>query len=147
MRNSRIAHRLAETYHQKMARKYQALLDQYGLSVGDVVSIPVGNIWIMHWSVNPIDLNTLEWLRENPSTEPIEGRIGDPSEEEFQISYKRLVDSETDGYDDDPTPIVNKSMPVNPQYPSMFIDNGTHRATVGYEQGVDSLQVRITGDG
>lgn len=115
-------------YHKKEKEREEKLKAKWNVSEGDVISVPASNIWIMHWSVNPY--KSLAWLRKNPIPGIIEGRLGDEQEEQFQ-SYIRLVD------------IVPPEEPVNPNYPKVFIDDGTNRAIVMREKGQESIPVKI----
>ena len=102
------------------------------------IRIPLENIYIMHWSVNPTNLKTLDWHRNNSFDKLPLGRIGTGNEPEFG-AWTRLVDDEDDEYN----PISNTARPLNPQYPKVFLDDGTHRAKVALEKGLPYLDVEI----
>lgn len=106
----------------------------------NVLEIPIENIWIMHWSVNPRNTKTLDWHRKNEISNKFpSGRIGTGQEEEFG-AWVRLVNDE----DEEGNEIENTELPVNPNYPKIFLDDGTHRAIIALEKKQKTLKVKVT---
>ena len=99
------------------------------------ITVPIGNIWVMHWSVNPTNPKTLDWLRKNSNHETIEGHTGDHS----SLDWYRLVDNVSD----EGEITHNKNLPVDPKFPKVYIDNGTHRAVIMLERGFKEIPVKL----
>jgi len=113
-----------------------------------IVDIPLSNIWIMHWSNNPTNPKYYKWIYDNYEQSfsknlPI-GRIGQESEERFQ-GYIRLFDEEEyDPYSND-YKVVHSNIPVDNNYPKVFLDDGTHRAKVAFARREKTLKVKLIG--
>jgi hypothetical protein len=112
----------------------------------DIFKIPLSNIWIMHWSVNPRKISTLDWVRNNYkdsfSRKLPQAFIGEP-EGEFS-EYHRLVDDEI--YNDLANTYeikYNESIPFDNNYPKVFLGDGTHRAIIALEKGEKFFDVKI----
>lgn len=109
-----------------------------------VIEVPIGNVWIMHHSVNPYKNSTLQYHRQNPNFGFPSGRIGTGNEEEFGAWVRLVDDEEFDPYGEDNIPVVNQSIPIDPNHPRVFLDDGTHRAIVVHERGDKTMKVKIT---
>ncbi len=112
----------------------------------NIFQIPLSNIWIMHWSVNPRKLSRLDWIRnnyENSFSKYPQGFIGETSEEEFS-EYHRLVDEEEyDEFHNSYKIKPNISIPINKNYPKIFLGDGTHRAVIALERNEKFITVKI----
>ena len=78
---------------------------------GDIVDVPLSNIYILHYSVNPTDARLTEALSHAQYEEipPAEGYIERPPA--FRGSYVKLTKQK-----------------LNKKFPKIFIHDGMHRA-------------------
>jgi hypothetical protein len=113
----------------------------------NIFQIPLSNIWIMHWSVNPRNLSRLDWIRNNYensfSKKYPQGFIGETSDGEFS-EYHRLVDEEEyDEFYNSYKIKPNILIPIDKNYPKIFLGDGTHRAIIAFERNDEFIAVKI----